>query len=52
MKYPILFLLVFTLLSTLFFVLVARAAVVELKYLWVEKRGKRAGRYSAFDDYD
>lgn len=37
MKYAFLFLLLFSMLFTIFFLLVARAALEELKYLWEER---------------
>ena len=52
MKYAIVFLLAFTLLFTLFSVLLTRAAFAELKYLWTEKRGRRSSHHPVCDDVD
>lgn len=51
MKYAIVFLLAFTLLFTLFFMLLTRAALAEMKYLWLERKSLRYRRHrSAMDD--
>jgi len=52
MKYAIIFLLAFTLLFSLFLMLLTRAAMAELKYLWIEKSLQRSGRRAADHRFD
>jgi len=52
MKYAFLFLLAFTLLFTIFFLLLTRAALAELKFMWIERGEQRFKRRTGFNDFD